>query len=320
MPTTTATNRVREFREAMKVSLESLSRAAKVNRRILRLAENGYLPDSHDVRTRILSSLNRLGGIKLSYDDLFPTVPQTTDGETGAASFSEEVNRIIEFPEEYFQAGVSLLSYFGTVLRNRFSDTKPRFSLEQSGLRVILTVTTEQGNRQRIERALDDYTLAMSGERPLSDITTDEREIIELRAQLRLAHAQVEFQRDMLNFRNADVQRLDHLLKAAVLTGRPTVRQVTNTVVNTSIAVRIDLANPLFHSELDRLIRALECSAIPDERAAGIAVGKARDAAVRGDESSVVRHLKRAGSWALKTAGEIGAKVVEGIIRQTLGL
>jgi hypothetical protein len=57
-----------------------------------------------------------------------------------------------------------------------------------------------------------------------------------------------------------------------------------------------------------------------EEDLAVVAVGRAIDAATKGEISGLGRHLKAAGKWALQLAASIGAGVAAGAIKSSLNL
>jgi hypothetical protein len=76
--------------------------------------------------------------------------------------------RNIEFAPEHFQAGVAILSYFGTVLRQKHPHTKATVRIEQDGLAVRLVIVSPDNETEVIEKTLSDYGLVMSGRMPFA--------------------------------------------------------------------------------------------------------------------------------------------------------
>jgi hypothetical protein len=60
----------------------------------------------------------------------------------------------MEFPREYHQAVVGLLSYFSAVLKEKYPQQNATVRIEQIGTTVRLIVESEDGSREIIERAL----------------------------------------------------------------------------------------------------------------------------------------------------------------------
>ncbi|HBC3436651.1 TPA: hypothetical protein NJ338_004563 [Vibrio parahaemolyticus] len=76
---------------------------------------------------------------------------------------SEKIEKVIEFPAEYFDAGLGVLSYFGTYLRKKYPEEKASVSIEQDGITVIMSIKSHNGDVEVIKRALNEYELVMSG-------------------------------------------------------------------------------------------------------------------------------------------------------------
>ncbi|MCP4023838.1 MAG: pentapeptide repeat-containing protein, partial [Desulfobacteraceae bacterium] len=75
------------------------------------------------------------------------------------------INRSIEFPPEYKQAGISILNYFSEVLKTKYPDTNATVQIKQDGLKVIMTIDPGDGNKEIIEKALDEYGLVVRGQK-----------------------------------------------------------------------------------------------------------------------------------------------------------
>jgi hypothetical protein len=118
---------------------------------------------------------------------------------------TEQIIRSIEFPPEYYHSGITILSYFTAVLRHKNLSEQVKVSIQQSGLKVRLIIESPSGQRELIERALETYALVVTGNRPIEELTTDPYEVMELKCQLRIAHAQLQNQRDMLALKSSEV-------------------------------------------------------------------------------------------------------------------
>jgi hypothetical protein len=96
------------------------------------------------------------------------------------------INRSIEFPPQYHQAGLGILSYFGTVLREKYPDHNAAVRIEQDGLTVRLIVESETGDRQIIEKALEEYELVVRGEAAPDEFFQSRAKVLELKNELRI--------------------------------------------------------------------------------------------------------------------------------------
>jgi hypothetical protein len=110
------------------------------------------------------------------------------------------ITRSLEFPPEYQQAGMQILSYFSTYVKNRFPATASlKVQIEQDFpvVRLIITAPNEQ-TRYTVERSLDEYGLIVSGRVPPDELLNNELHIVEINNKLRLAHVELENSRALL--------------------------------------------------------------------------------------------------------------------------
>ncbi len=127
----------------------------------------------------------------------------TVDNETkgiGPWVFNPEkyIIRETEFPPEYHQAGVGIMNYFATVLRQKYPDIPATVQISQEVRTVRMTIETEPAYREIIEKALEDYGLIVAGQRPPSALLSDTTDVIRLENQLRLTQVQLESERRAL--------------------------------------------------------------------------------------------------------------------------
>ena len=75
-----------------------------------------------------------------------------------------KIIRFIEFPPEYYQAGINILSSFGNILRQKYPNTKASVQIKQEGLKVTMIIDPgDKGERETIERVLNDYGDVLTG-------------------------------------------------------------------------------------------------------------------------------------------------------------
>jgi hypothetical protein len=122
------------------------------------------------------------------------------------------VNRCIEFPLEYHQAGLGILNYFGTVLREKYPDHKAKVKIEQDGLKVRLIIESENGDREIIEKALQEYELVVRGEAVPESLFESRAKILELKSELRIAQVRIEGQRDIIEFQGQELATLKQII------------------------------------------------------------------------------------------------------------
>lgn len=136
-----------------------------------------------------------------------------TELTSNSSNHSKDVliNRSLEFPPEHHQAGLGILSYFGTILRDKYPGTKAKVRIEQEGLLVRLIIESSDGNREIIEKALEDYELVVRGEKAPEEFLDDKLKILELRQEIRFAELRIRQQEDMIQFHREQILSLTTL-------------------------------------------------------------------------------------------------------------
>ena len=129
-----------------------------------------------------------------------------------AMGSEETVIRSKTFPPEYLQAGVSLLNYFGTVLRQKYPQKKTVFRVQQNGLTVTMIVTTTLEDREDIERDFELYQGIVCRETEVRELNLDALSSMELRWEIRNAYNRIEMQRELLEHKEATIDKLCYLM------------------------------------------------------------------------------------------------------------
>jgi len=128
----------------------------------------------------------------------------------------EPITKSIEFDEDAYQAGVSILGYFSTVVKQKYPNTKVRVKIEQEGNTVRLIVETPEGNRELIEKTLEDYGLVVVGEMHPAELLPDKIHEMQLRHKLDLAVMEVSHTKELLAFAQESHQKEISLLKEQI--------------------------------------------------------------------------------------------------------
>jgi uncharacterized protein YjbI with pentapeptide repeats len=142
---------------------------------------------------------------KNEFEEIYQAVPD----------FDRLIIRSIEFPQEYYQAGISILNYFSTVLRKKYKEKDAKVEIKQDGLKVTMIVDPVEGEKQVIEKALDEFGLVISGRMSLEEFTDDPFLAIEFKQELKIAKARIESQRELLQIQNTqidDLKKMQHEL------------------------------------------------------------------------------------------------------------
>ena len=116
--------------------------------------------------------------------------------------------RSIEFPPEYKQSGISILNYFGEILSQKYPDMEVGVTIKQNGLKVSMIIHTPEGQREAVEKTLEQYGLIIQKKMLPSQFLSDELQIMRLEYQLSHAQVQLEAERRLLQFAE---ERLDSL-------------------------------------------------------------------------------------------------------------
>lgn len=144
-----------------------------------------------------------------------------TRGISSETSHHKIVDKSIEFPPEHYQAGVNILSYFGTYLRKNYPSTDARVRIEQDGIKVRLIIETIDGSKEIVEKAIHDYGMMVYGEVTPESVVHDPLLVAELKFQLRMAHLNIETQKDLLNAKDQEINRFHDLLKQTLSRDTP---------------------------------------------------------------------------------------------------
>lgn len=162
------------------------------------------------------------------------------------------IDRCIEFPPEYHQAGLNILNYFGTYLREQYPDENASVKIEQTGLNVRLVIETADGKSETIEKALHEYELIITGAEPPEKFSKNDKVILELKNEIRIAKYRIESQQDIIGVQN---NRIDQLLSIVgnglsqknhvMVDFKPTITLSNNIIVNQHIAAALSCVNEL---------------------------------------------------------------------------
>ncbi|MDO7888176.1 hypothetical protein [Hymenobacter cheonanensis] len=109
---------------------------------------------------------------------------------------SEKINhnsieRAIEFPPQYYQAGVTALSNFGEVLRDKYPGINAKVRIEQEGNRVRMHIELPNGETDTVEEVLEKYFLVVSKKAPAESIFDNKLHAAKLEAKIDLLDAEV---------------------------------------------------------------------------------------------------------------------------------
>ena len=186
----------------------------------------------------------------LGLTEALPLLTNVTELDTDPNVVSERVviDRCIEFPLEYHQAGLGILNYFGSYLRENYPDRQAKVRIEQQGLTVRMIVETSDGNIDTVEKALREYEMVFTGRVQPEAITSNERVILDLRNELRIAQVRVDSQKDIIAVQNSKIDKLMDILGNGLNAAntRPIMLQISPSFHNSqSIAIDPEISSAL---------------------------------------------------------------------------
>ncbi len=153
------------------------------------------------------------------------------------------LDKFIEFPPGFYQAGLGILSYFSQYLYKNYPDENAKVKIEQIGESIRLIVESEDGNTEIIEKALKEYELIVSGSGHPEDFTNNKELILELKSELRIAQLRLETQKDINGYLERDKNALTALLSQALQQNRYTTIEVNPSFQNNLSVVTNNIVN-----------------------------------------------------------------------------
>jgi hypothetical protein len=215
-------------------------------------------PDIGDLESKIFL-LGRVGfpfdfiACKVGYGRDFSKKPVIKHYELKSEIHSERdiIKKCIEFPPEYYSAGLGILNYFGSYLRQQYPNENATIKIEQEGLTVRLIVSTTDGQLEVIEQALEEFGRIVTGAEKPEHIIQNTLQVLEMKNELRIMEMRVQQQSEFIAFQNASVAQLNKHLGIALsrsnyidVTVSPTITSSNNITVTFNISQALqDIAN-----------------------------------------------------------------------------
>ena len=186
------------------VSLDGVTRHVRAARRAI--GDDGY-------RQELIETVRGEG-----YRFIAPVEEQALEVSAATADKMppEPISRSITFSLQYYQAGLSILNYVGTILRQRYPDSpiKVRVEQDQRPNHVIVRLLVEAPDEMRatIERDLELYGLVVAEKMTPEELLPDPMDVQALRHKLDLTQTELRTTREHL----LSVQRSGHLLQERI--------------------------------------------------------------------------------------------------------
>lgn len=115
-----------------------------------------------------------------------------------------EIFRSIAFEPEHIQAGISILSYFGEILKQRYSDIEAKIRIERRDDIVTLIIESELGVIEKIERTLDAYGDIVTGSLQASSLLANSVDIERLEMKLEMSAMEIRHSQKIISLYEND--------------------------------------------------------------------------------------------------------------------
>lgn len=173
--------------------------------------------------------------------------------EKGVAENKIIINRSIEFPPHFRQAGLGILNYFSEVVREKYPEVGVNIRIEQQGSNVRMIVEAEDGSREVIEKALEEYELVVTGKSSPETLFDNKAKILELKSELRIAEARIETQKELIEYQRDDIRELKQLFNSSL-----TKNLIPGITLNVSPAITVNAIQSNTLNNIIELGEALE--------------------------------------------------------------
>ncbi len=156
---------------------------------------------------KIWKSLSTITGKKINRINFYPVAIAFFGKQ-----YSSQLERSIEFPAEYRGAGTSILTHFSHILSIKYPDEKIKVRIEQDGLTIRMIIDTPDGEREEIEKTLDEYGLVVTGKMQPEEFMSDPFEAMALKNKLEIANLELRQTKQLFDFvKDNSQQRIESL-------------------------------------------------------------------------------------------------------------
>jgi len=140
--------------------------------------------------------------------NLVLAIEATLEGD----EYLSTIIRSIEFPPEYWESGSSILSYFSRVISAKYPSKKIKVRIEQEDLILRMIIYTSTGEREAIEKTLEEYGLVVTGKMQPESLLNDPIEVMRLKNKLEIANSELRQTKMLLDYtRDNSQQRIESL-------------------------------------------------------------------------------------------------------------
>ncbi|TCB72990.1 hypothetical protein [Acinetobacter sp. ANC 4177] len=219
-----------------------------------------------------------------------------------------KLDRCIEFSPEYYQAGLSILTYFGSVLREKYPEQNATVKIEQHDLTVRMIIETEDGNIETLEKALHEYELVLKGQQSADEFYLSPIKTLELKNQLNLFKFQIDSQKEIIALQHGRILSLEAIVdKALSPVIHPPITIINQLHNSQSTAINHKVEFTKSNDELEDLIDLADSEALKNRLATiqnGLEVNRNSDQPKDVKDSSGMKKLAK----FLKDANEVGTE------------
>ncbi|MCE7995797.1 MAG: hypothetical protein HEP71_27710 [Roseivirga sp.] len=108
----------------------------------------------------------------------------------------------LEFSPEHKQAGIQILNYFQETLNQKFPDNEVTVRIGQKGNRVTMEIVTPDGYTELYEKALEEYGLVVTGQKPVEEYLPDKLDQMALEFRLQNISTELEYTNKLLTMKD----------------------------------------------------------------------------------------------------------------------
>lgn len=191
--------------------------------------------------------------------------------------FKTSISHTADFPKEFEQAGISILTYFGKIVKDKYPNKEVTVQIKQGSENVTMIIEMDETDRDTVENTLRDYGDVISSKMSVEDFLSDTKQVLELKSQLNFAKAQYETQIEINRQLGAVYQNqfdtLKQLLSEAIQRSPNQnilldIRQNVNQTLNSNINIAINYLDQIENQLAGKSDIANEISAIKEELSA----------------------------------------------------
>lgn len=192
--------------------------------------------------------------LKIGQRLLYTMAPPPVSGE------QNEIVREIVFRAEHKQAGISILSYFSTIIQQKLPDVDAEVSIRQIGDRVVLSIKHPDGAVEKIEELLGQYGAVVRGTAEAESFLSDpiqalalKHKVAQYESELRFTHQLLETQRTLVAAQVDSLRDEIAFLRTSISEQMSDARRDRDSLISTVMA----LAEPGSRAQMSQSITLL---------------------------------------------------------------